>query len=55
MHAAIGLLMGLYLFALVLIVMNIAAFGVFPQSSSLREQLSRGLSYSRWMIFRRFL
>jgi hypothetical protein len=28
MHAAIGLLMGLYLFALVMIVMNIAAFGV---------------------------
>ena len=27
MHAAIGLLMGLYLFALVMIVMNIAAFG----------------------------
>ena len=28
MHAAIGLMMGLYLFALVLIVMNLAAFGV---------------------------
>jgi Vitamin K-dependent gamma-carboxylase len=28
MHAAIGLLMGLYLFALVMIIMNIAAFGV---------------------------
>jgi len=28
MHAAIGLMMGLYLFALVMIVMNIAAFGV---------------------------
>jgi hypothetical protein len=28
MHAAIGLLMGLYLFALVMIVMNLAAFGV---------------------------
>jgi hypothetical protein len=28
MHAAIGLLMGLYLFAFVMIVMNIAAFGV---------------------------
>jgi hypothetical protein len=42
MHAAIGLLMGLYLFALVMIVMNIAAFGV-PQSSSLREQLPEGL------------
>src|SRR5206468_739574 len=27
MHAAIGLLMGLYLFALVMIVMNLAAFG----------------------------
>ena len=28
MHAAIGLLMGLYLFALVMIIMNVAAFGV---------------------------
>jgi Vitamin K-dependent gamma-carboxylase len=28
MHVAIGLLMGLYLFALVMIVMNVAAFGV---------------------------
>jgi hypothetical protein len=28
MHAAIGLLMGLYLFALIMIVMNVAAFGV---------------------------
>jgi hypothetical protein len=28
MHAAIGLLMGLYLFAIVMIVMNVAAFGV---------------------------
>ena len=28
MHAAIGLTMGLYLFALVMIVMNLAAFGV---------------------------
>jgi hypothetical protein len=28
MHAAIGLMMGLYLFALVMIVMNVAAFGV---------------------------
>ncbi|PYI75402.1 MAG: hypothetical protein DMF01_07775 [Verrucomicrobia bacterium] len=27
MHAAIGLMMGLYLFALVMIVMNLAAFG----------------------------
>jgi len=28
MHAAIGLMMGLFLFALVMIVMNLAAFGV---------------------------
>ncbi|PYI70525.1 MAG: hypothetical protein DMF02_08650 [Verrucomicrobia bacterium] len=28
MHAAIGLMMGLYLFALVMIVMNLAAFGI---------------------------
>jgi hypothetical protein len=33
MHAAIGLMMGLYLFALVMIVMNVAAFGV-PSASS---------------------
>jgi len=32
MHAAIGLLMGLYFFALIMIVMNLAAFGV-PYSS----------------------
>ena len=29
MHAAIGLMMGMYLFALVMIVLNLAAFGVF--------------------------
>ena len=28
MHAAIGLMMGMYLFALVMIVLNLAAFGV---------------------------
>ena len=28
MHAAIGILMGLYLFALMMIIMNVAAFGV---------------------------
>jgi hypothetical protein len=27
MHAAIGILMGMYLFALVMIVLNVAAFG----------------------------
>ena len=31
MHAAIGLMMGLYLFALVMIIMNVAAFGVFSK------------------------
>lgn len=36
MHAAIGLMMGLYLFALVMIVMNLAAFGV--PCTSWREQ-----------------
>lgn len=36
MHAAIGLLMGLYLFALVMIVMNIAAFGVRSKSTTMR-------------------
>ena len=28
MHAAIGLTMGMYLFALVMIVLNLAAFGI---------------------------
>jgi hypothetical protein len=28
MHAAIGLAMGMYLFALVMIVLNVAAFGI---------------------------
>ena len=28
MHAAIGLTMGMYLFALVMIILNLAAFGV---------------------------
>ena len=32
MHIAIGLLMGLYLFALVMIVMNLAAFGILSRS-----------------------
>jgi len=39
MHAAIGLMMGLYLFALIMIVMNIAAFGV-PSASSGAEMVS---------------
>ena len=34
MHAAIGILMGLYLFALVMIVMNIAAFGVVSNTAT---------------------
>ena len=38
MHAAIGLMMGLYLFALVMIVMNLAAFGV--PSASRRQGIS---------------
>lgn len=42
MHAAIGLLMGLYLFALVMIVMNVAAFGGFyaftPAQTSPRSE-----------------
>jgi hypothetical protein len=40
MHAAIGLMMGLYLFALVMIVMNLAAFGV--PSTSRRAQTTLG-------------
>ena len=34
MHAAIGLLMGLYLFALVMIVMNVAAFGISSSNTT---------------------
>jgi Vitamin K-dependent gamma-carboxylase len=34
MHAAIGLMMGLYLFALVMIVMNLAAFGTNGQTGN---------------------
>ena len=37
MHAAIGLIMGLYLFALVMIVMNLAAFGTNRQIGSHRS------------------
>jgi len=41
MHAAIGLLMGLYLFALVMIVMNIAAFAVpSANTTALRRSTS---------------
>jgi uncharacterized membrane protein YphA (DoxX/SURF4 family) len=40
MHAAIGLLLGLYFFALIMIVMNLAAFGV-PDSSR-RAQATSG-------------
>jgi len=36
MHAAIGLLMGLYLFALIMIVMNLAAFGTNGRTGSRR-------------------
>src|SRR5213593_1364737 len=36
MHAAIGLMMGLYLFALIMIVMNLAAFGTNGRTGSLR-------------------
>jgi hypothetical protein len=39
MHAGIGFMMGLYLFALVMIVMNLAAFGV-PCASGRREVTS---------------
>jgi hypothetical protein len=39
MHAAIGLMMGLYLFALIMIVMNLAAFGV-PCASRRAQAIS---------------
>jgi hypothetical protein len=42
MHVAIGLMMGLYLFALIMIVMNLAAFGV-PATSGTAQEF-RGLS-----------
>jgi hypothetical protein len=41
MHAAIGLLMGLYLFALVMIVMNIAAFGVRTKAAACASSCRR--------------
>jgi vitamin K-dependent gamma-carboxylase-like protein len=41
MHAAIGLMMGLYLFAFVMIVLNLAAFGV-PDPSRIPAAGSRG-------------
>src|SRR5206468_10845417 len=41
MHVAIGLTMGLYLFALVMIVLNLAAFGVDPGVSFLRASSKR--------------
>jgi hypothetical protein len=37
MHAAIGVLMGLYLFALVMMVLNIAAFGVATNSTAAHD------------------
>ena len=40
MHAAIGLMMGMYLFALVMIVMNLAAFGV-PCTSTRAQATSK--------------
>lgn len=42
MHAAIGLMMGLYLFALVMIVMNIAAFGIPSCGPLFRHQSVSG-------------
>jgi hypothetical protein len=47
MHAAIGLMIGLYLFALVMIVMNLAAFGV-PSASSRAQTTSGGTEQRRW-------
>jgi hypothetical protein len=38
MHVAIGLTMGLYLFALVMIVLNLAAFGVGSRVPFLRHR-----------------
>jgi hypothetical protein len=38
MHAAIGLAMGMYLFALVMIVLNLAAFGVRPNKERSAER-----------------
>jgi hypothetical protein len=42
MHAAIGLMMGLYLFALIMIVMNLAAFGVGYMSTALQATSKSG-------------
>jgi len=42
MHAAIGLLMGLYLFAFVMIVMNIAAFGIVSNTGTAQTAAESG-------------
>jgi hypothetical protein len=41
MHAGIGLMMGMYLFALVMIVLNVAAFAPEPSFSKLRGAIRR--------------
>jgi hypothetical protein len=47
MHAAIGLMIGLYLFALVMIVINLAAFGV-PGASKRSQAASQQTEQQRW-------
>ena len=48
MHAAIGLLMGLYLFALIMIVLNVAAFGpgLFESVSATEAQSRNQVDFS---------
>jgi hypothetical protein len=48
MHAAIGLTMGMYLFALVMIVLNLAAFGVGSRVPLLGRSAARGLDSTQF-------
>jgi hypothetical protein len=51
-HAAIGLAMGMYLFALVMIVLNLAAFGVgMSRNQSLTAELTAGRSEAQTPAF----
>jgi hypothetical protein len=48
MHIAIGLTMGMYLFALVMIVLNLAAFGVGSRVPFLERPTARGLDSTQF-------
>ena len=53
MHAAIGVTMGMYLFALIMIILNIAAFGpglIFVNGAKISLPRWNALSSTRWQI-----